>query len=106
MNTRIVTVILLIGIVLMLSSSCAPSYDEDWIIGKTDDEIIERYGQFDMRYNNYCEDGTYNGWIGCYILKEKRVGYLQTYPEEGLKIKFDQNNVATNCNDFLGRPGN
>ena len=91
---------------LTLFCSCIPSYDEEWIIGKTDDEITARYGQFDTWYGNYAPDGTYTGWIAQYTIKEKRVGYLQTYPEETLLIVFDTNSVAINCREVVGRPGN
>ena len=93
-------------LLLSLFVSCTPSYDEQWIVGKTDNEIIDRYGQFDTRYNNYDPEGIYKGWIGVYIIKEERVGYLQTYPKETLKIIFDTNNIAINYRIVLGSPGN
>lgn len=98
--------LLCLSAMLMLFCSCTPSYDEEWILGKTDDEIIARYGQFDTRYNCYDEEGNYEGWIGTYTIKEERVGYLQTYPEEALKVSFDTNNAAIHCKVVLGRPGN
>lgn len=106
MRIKLCKIVTLLMALVLLLSSCAPSYDEEWIIGKTDEEIIERYGQFDTRYNSYDEDGRYECWIGTYTIKEERVGYLQTHPEEVLKVTFDTNNVAIHCKVVVGRPGN
>ena len=106
MKVNMCKILFAVCALLIVCSSCTPSYDEQWIVGKTDEEIISRYGKFDTRYNLYDSEGTYEGWIGTFTLKEERVGFLQTYPEECLKVTFDTNNVAVNCKVDVGRPGN
>ena len=106
MKTNVCRILFVVCAFSILLCSCAPFYNEEWIIGKTADEIIDRYGQFDTRYNNSSLDGTYKGWIGTYTIREERVGYLQTYPKEVLKIMFDADNIATECKVILDRPGN
>lgn len=106
MKSMILKIIPVLCAVLMMFCGCTRSFDEEWIIGKTASDVIDRYGEFDVQYNDYFENGTYNGWTGVYKIKDKHVGYLQTYPEETFEIKFDKNNVAEWCGIVVGQPGN
>ena len=44
------------------------NYDEDWIIGKTPEEVMERYGEFDKCLNDI---DPIRGRVG-YIIQEER----------------------------------
>ena len=96
---------LIIAIVLVINA--IPKYNENWIIGKTAEEIQERYGEFDYvsyRYemdedHNYILDEDGNkiiiGWFsGGYITKEERTGFFGTIYREYFKIEFDKNGIA------------
>ena len=80
--------ICLIGTVII--KALPKSYNKDWILGKTADEIMERYGEFDLGKPN--EDGLYSK--GAYLTKEKHVGYLGTEPAEYCMIYFNSKGCA------------
>lgn len=51
--------LLIIGALMLLLTSCAVHYDEsnisrlydsEWIIGKSRDEVVEKYGEFDREF--------------------------------------------------------
>ena len=94
------TLILVFATVILSSCSAAP-YDTKWVIGKTEEEIVQRYGEFDIRSRN--EEGSY--YKGAYLVKEKHVGYLGTDPEEYYLIYFDSNGYAYKVNDKHIIPG-
>ena len=98
----IVCVLMLcITIPLMINKCTKPQYNEKWIIGKTSDEVQERFGEFDgsrsrhpLKYPEYCVDGDYKYAVCYYITKPSRVGYFGTDPEERFSIIFDEKGVA------------
>ncbi len=101
-----VFLVLIITIPLMINRSTKPQYNEEWIIGKTSDEIQERFGEFDgsysshpLKYPEYCFDGDYKNAVCYYITKPARVGFLGTDPEERFEIVFDKNGFATSASE-------
>lgn len=75
-------------------------YDPDDFIGLNSDEIIAKYGEFDVHKATlrateaaylYC-----NGSCG-YMVKEEQVGFLGTDPPEYFMIYFDANGIAYKC---------
>ena len=86
---------------LMISCSLFKTYDNKWIIGKSVDEIIERYGEFDLGKPN--EDGLYSK--GAYLTKEKYVGYLGAEPAEYYMIYFNSEGYAYNVVEKYVIPG-
>ena len=93
-------VILLVATFLFFLISCsnekndegATEYDLIWIVGKTKDEIIERYGEFDSVSN----DESYNieGYsYGRYEGKIPISGGKKRYTDS-LIIRFDENGIA------------
>ena len=91
--TAIIIIILLIlgiGYALNRDSLNSDSYDEEWMIGKTRNEIEERYGEFD----SYSVDGYY--YKGKYIITEDKPGSIKTGVGWGthLEIVFDNNGKA------------
>ncbi len=98
--------VLCIAIPLVINKCTKPQYNDEWIIGKTSDEIQERFGEFDgsysrnsLKYPEYCLDGDYKNAVGYYITKPSRVGYLGTDPEERFVIVFDENGFAISASN-------
>ncbi len=100
-----IVIVTLCAALLLMLSSCGAPYDEEWIVGKTDREIAERYGSPIAHYT-LDGGGTYSGWVAVYMIKEERPGLLGTQPQETLEIVFDTNDVAVECRHVLGTPGN
>ena len=78
-------------------------YNDRWIKGKNRDQITVRYGDFadHDEYSLYSlssneskfKEGTTRE---IYLLKEKSIGFLGTYPPEFYVIEFDENGFAYN----------
>lgn len=96
---------MLVIVVLCFSPRFKPlKYDEDWIIGKTSIEIVNKYGEFNCEEMPVCEDGLFRQCRCGYTIEEPRVGYLGTSPEVLYFITFDKNGVAIECEKGY-RPG-
>ena len=69
-------------------------YNEWWIVGKSEEEIVERYGEFDKSWGKSKAYFTYvdNGWI------------MPDYQEHYYHIEFDSTGIATKVYDGLA-PG-
>lgn len=81
------------------------SYDQDWIIGKTSQEIEDRYGKFDICLNEEKIEKNYFE-TGCgYLTKEQEKGAFGTSSDEFLMIFFDANGVAYRIEENYPRPG-
>ena len=98
MKNKILLIVLVLFLVVSLSA-CKP-YDPDDFIGLNSDEIIAKYGEFDVHKATlrateaaylYC-----NGACG-YMVKEEQVGFLGTDPPEYFMIYFDANGIAYKC---------
>ena len=97
----ILSIVAIVVATLMASCSLLKLYDKEWIIGKSADEIIERYGEFDIGMPE--EDGSYSK--GAYMTKEKRVGFLGTDPAEYCMIYFNDEGYAYMIVDKYVIPG-
>lgn len=79
-------------------------YDERDFIGKTSAEIVSEYGEFDCITMPISEDGLYRNCQCGYTVKEPKVGFFGTSPEELFFISFDSDGIAVSTEiDF--RPG-
>ena len=71
-------------------------YDTDWIIGKTEAQVIEKYGEF-VQYERESFKGGRVEYVGSYIIEERRKGFLGTRPTKYLRIRFNSEGVAFKC---------
>jgi len=102
---RTLLTILVIILCLAAFSGCSDSkYDSEWIIGKTSSEIIDKYGAFDCVTMDANEDGLYKNCKCGYTITEEKQGFLSKSKEVLLFIHFDENGVATKCEEGY-RPG-
>ncbi len=100
------TKIYLIGIaVLSILLACIivprvlPKYNTDWIIGKSVDEVVDRYGEFVITRNT-SESSKMRGY---YIKEESSHDLFGGYiPEKYLVIYFDENEIAYMCEEEWG----
>lgn len=100
----VLLIAILVGIFVFLYVICNWNYlrfNEKWMIGKTAEEIVEKYGEFDIARS----DPPYVNTICGYVIHEKKVGYLGTKPEVCLLIKFDENGLACKCYEELAGIG-
>lgn len=89
-----------LGLVLILSA-CAPRrYDEsnidklyhsEWIIGKTEAEIIRRYGEFQRVYER---DG---GHLGAYYVNYDNHGIDPSYLHDTYFVEFNEDRIAVDA---------
>lgn len=91
-----------IALIVCLTSA---KYDEDWIIGKTYEQVVDRYGEFHSYYTITDYDGSFAYFLGTYVVKSERVGYLGTTPETFFRVRFDEKGVAYKCYEELGGKG-
>ena len=104
---KAVKIVALLVLVSMVFAGCAKmplwfiKYDEDWIIGKTKEQIEAKYGEFDSYYRRVkYVDGVPTGEyvnVGRYVLQEEKVGYLGTDPAVFFIIDFNEAGIADNC---------
>ena len=102
----VVIIIILIFIISLVIAGILVNrnpYNEKWIIGKTYEQVVEKYGEFD----EYITGKNYNGepccTIGSYILKPRKVGYLGTTSASYFSIQFDLDGIAYKCYERLER---
>lgn len=117
---RCYVIFILITILLITFSSCSPlrsaysiceglyenitadikslynenKYDADWMIGKTSQEIIDRYGLFNMCSDLPDEDGLFRNRVCGYITRERTHGFMDAHREEFLFIYFNSDGIA------------
>ncbi len=89
--------VLLLFLCALCLTSCS-RYDEDWIIGKTSSEIVEKYGEFDLCFGKTelrADGNYYNGACG-YVTKISRsILGMETYPsDEYYMIYFNEEGKA------------
>ena len=107
---RTVRIVAFLVLVSMVFAGCAKmplwfiKYDEDWIIGKTKEQIEAKYGEFDSYNRREIEDlsgesadGYY--YEGRYTLRPERLGYLGTDSAVYFLIKFNENGIAYKCRE-------
>ena len=94
MKKTVCTVLLLLCTLCLFCLTSCSRYDEDWIIGKTSSEIVEKYGEFDLCFGKTelrADGNYYNGACG-YMTKKIDPGI---YPsDEYYMIYFDEEGKA------------
>lgn len=93
--------VLVLVAILLLLTACAPRrydesniaklYDREWIIGRTQTEIIRRYGEFKRIYEQDL------GYRGAYYVNYENRGIDPSYIHDTYFIVFDENGVATDA---------
>lgn len=101
MKKRIIFVISLLVLFLV---GCSSKYDPEDFIGKTSEEIISQYGSFDCLSMPADEDGLYRNCSCGYTIQEADKGLFGKSEEELFFITFDENGIATMCDEGF-RPG-
>lgn len=110
MKKRLILIIAIILVIIVIMSSAVyiletPSlkYRENWIIGKSYDEIVTRYGEGDIIH--YENNDPSKGVVSVmYLVKEERVSFFGTNPKEFYKIIFEDGK-ATEVNKKAYLPG-
>lgn len=72
-------------------------YNEEWIVGKTKEQIIEKYGDFEWYTPQKDANDQITCYVGRYTIKPKVVGLLGTKQATYFCIKFNTEEVATEC---------
>lgn len=96
---------LLAAIIFTLTlAGCSSKYGAEDFIGKTSAEIVDENGAFDCVIGETGEDGLYRDSKCGYTIKAKKAGFLGSSDEVLFFICFDENGVATRCEEGV-RPG-
>ena len=85
----LLTFSILLTFVVVCVEVLPKQYNAEWIIGKTADEIIERYGEFDRTMAK-----EYGIREGAYLTKAERTGFLGIEPAEYYVIYFNSDGYA------------
>ena len=72
-------------------------YDDKWILGKTKEQIVEKYGDFEWYVPRKNANEQVIGYVGMYTLKPKRVGFLGTENAIYFCIKLNIDEIAVEC---------
>ena len=88
-NTAIIIAVIASFIIFTIFYATRENYSEDWIIGKSRNEIEDRYGKFDLNFER----------IVAYELPEDHLDSVWTYymggdPVKYYYIRFDENGLA------------
>lgn len=86
---------IVISVFLYFSNRVYWRYDDQWIIGKTENEIVERYGSFDYNTKSGGRLGYYIGQDNNFFGTKRKLYYF---------IIFDKNNKAEKV-VIGGQPG-
>ena len=91
--------VVVIVVLLFVACSTDVEYDSKWIIGKTTEEIQEKYGEFDRHDEGHIfERDQKLHSSGSYLIKESRVGFMGTDPAVYYHIVF-VDGVAVSVDD-------
>ena len=101
---RYIAVILLSVFLISFLSGCSSKYKAEDFVGKTSAEVVEQYGAFDCIGMSADKDGLYKNCKCGYTIKESQKGFLGTSQEVLFFILFDENGIATSCEEGY-RPG-
>lgn len=99
---RMLAALLLLAAILLVG--CGAKYKESDFLGKTSAEIVSEFGEFDIMSKPADSDGLYRNAACGYTIREKRKGFLDSIPEVLIFIHFDENGIATYCEEGY-RPG-
>jgi len=95
----------LVAVVLIFAfAGCTAQYSSDDFIGKSSSEILAEFGAFDCVTMPAGGDGLHKSCRCGYTVKEKIAGFWGDSPEILLFISFDENGIATKCEEGY-RPG-
>lgn len=72
-------------------------YNDEWILGKTKEQIVEKYGDFEWYVPKKDANEQVIYYVGMYTVKPKRVGSLGTKQANFFCIKFNMDNIAVEC---------
>ncbi len=64
-------------------------YDREWIIGKTRQEIQQKYGEFKREFKS--DDGRF---LGAYYVNYENTGLDPSYIHDTYFIEFNENDIA------------
>lgn len=78
---------------------CSEKYNEKDIIGKSSNEIISAYGEFDnvIGIDVPDENRVYRNCKCGYTVEKSKQGFLSSSDEILFYIHFDENGIATDC---------
>ena len=107
MKKRIILVLFvsLLCVLLIFFLMNDSKYNEKYIIGKTKEQVVEKYGDFEWYIPQKDENEQMSHYIGVYTVKPKEVGYLGTKPPIYFYIKFNAKEIAVECYEEVGGQG-
>ena len=107
-NKKLRGLLTFLSVLLVMALVCQIYYvyQINWIMGKTSEEVRERYGQFVSYSKPPDEDGIVRNGVGYYCIIPARGGFLGTYPAYMFGIGFDQDGYADKCYFRWGLEGN
>lgn len=98
MKNKLLTIALTFFLIFNIAGcSLFKPYDPEDFIGLTSAEIVESYGEFDVRKAYSGKNNLYYKGACGYIVAEAQVGFLGTEPPEYFMIYFDENGIAYKC---------
>lgn len=89
--------IFLIALILVVFFVKNKKYNDEWILGKTKQQIIEKYGDFEWYVPQKDANEQVIYYVGMYTVKPKRVGFLGTTQAIYFCIKFNMEGIAVEC---------
>ena len=98
----VLAVILVVLVIVLIVWWHSPQYHQDWIIGKTQEQVVARFGEFRYYYKPVGYQGSLDRYDGVYQITPDRVDGLGTWQGKRLYICFDENGVAYKCYELRG----
>lgn len=95
--SSVLCLLLVIAIFLAINLGEIKRYNEDWILGKTKEQVIEKYGEFEWYVPEKDAQEQVICYVGMYTLKPKRVVFGNTKHAIYFCIDFDMNGIAYEC---------
>ena len=93
-------VLAVILLILLITWWNSPLYHQDWIIGKTQEQVVARFGEFDFYYEHTdFHEGISLCYRGGYRITADYVDGLGTWQGKRLYICFDENGIAYLCRE-------
>ena len=95
--------VILSVLVVLILTGCA-RYEKCDLLGKTSEQIMDIYGEFDCVGMPADTDGLYRNCCCGYMIRSSRTGFLGTAPEVLFFITFDSDGIAVDYEKGY-RPG-
>ena len=89
--------VLLLVLIVVVFFVKNEKYNDEWILGKTKEQIVEKYGDFEWYVPKKDANEQVMYYVGMYTIKPKRVGFLGTTQATYFCIKFDLDGIAFEC---------